>query len=266
MRGHDHGTAAAGNFLEEPHDAFGRHGVEVAGGLVGQQHLRVVQQGACDDQPLLLAPREFERHFVAFGLEVYELEHLVDPFPDLVFALPSRGFHYVIKVHEDIAVGQQLVVLEYDADPAAEVGDVAAPESAQVVACHASFAGEQLHLGVEGFEQGALAAADASDQVNEFARSHTQVHIRQHHLSPAHQLLGRGAAERVVRMVDGCVFQPYDIFFAHRFWSLELFSKDSQNIRTGMPSGRKKRRKPSRDDGSDAFRPEVYNKKALSAE
>ena len=57
VRGHDHGTAAAGNLLEEPHDAFGRHGVEVAGGLVGQQHLRVVQQGACDDQPLLLAPR-----------------------------------------------------------------------------------------------------------------------------------------------------------------------------------------------------------------
>ena len=56
VRGHDHGTAAAGNLLEEPHDAFGRHGVEVAGGLVGQQHLRVAQQGACDDQPLLLAP------------------------------------------------------------------------------------------------------------------------------------------------------------------------------------------------------------------
>ena len=121
VRGHHHGAAAAGDLLEKLHDALGRHGVEVACRFVGQQHLRVVQDRAGDDQPLLLAPREFERHFVAFGPEVYELEHLVDPLPDLVFALPSRGFHHVIEVHEDVAVGEQLVVLEYDADPAAEV-------------------------------------------------------------------------------------------------------------------------------------------------
>ena len=72
VRGHDHGTAAAGNLLEEPHDAFGRHGVEVAGGLVGQQHLRVAQQGACDDQPLLLAPGDtLEIGMLSSGLRGY---------------------------------------------------------------------------------------------------------------------------------------------------------------------------------------------------
>lgn len=56
VRGHDHGTAAAGDLLEKLHDAFGRHGVEVACRFVGQQHLRVVQDRAGDDQSLLLAP------------------------------------------------------------------------------------------------------------------------------------------------------------------------------------------------------------------
>ena len=54
VRGHDHGTAAAGDLLEKLHDAFGRHGVEVACRFVGQQHLigkgRVLRQLIEQDQ------------------------------------------------------------------------------------------------------------------------------------------------------------------------------------------------------------------------
>ena len=41
--------------LEEPHDLGRRAAVEIARGLVGEQDLRVVRQGACDGDALLLA-------------------------------------------------------------------------------------------------------------------------------------------------------------------------------------------------------------------
>ena len=67
VRRHHHGAALRGDLLEQLHDAVGRYRVEVARGLVGQQHLRVVQQGAGDHQPLVLAAREFEGHLLALG-------------------------------------------------------------------------------------------------------------------------------------------------------------------------------------------------------
>ena len=83
MRGHHHGAPLCGDLLEELHDAIGRQGVEVARRFVSQQHPRIVEQGACDDQTLLLAARELEGHLVALRAELHDAEHLVDPLADL---------------------------------------------------------------------------------------------------------------------------------------------------------------------------------------
>ena len=62
--------------------------------------------------------------------------------------LPARGLHHVVKIHKDVAVGEQLVVLEDDADAAAQVGDVLAAQAAQVEARDISLSGKELHLGI----------------------------------------------------------------------------------------------------------------------
>jgi hypothetical protein len=50
--------------LEQRHDLLAGAGVEVAGRLVGQQHLRVADQGAGDGHPLLLAAGQLGRPVV----------------------------------------------------------------------------------------------------------------------------------------------------------------------------------------------------------
>ena len=51
----DDGDALAVEFLEDGHDLDAGAGIEVAGGFVGQHHGRLVDQGAGDGHPLLLA-------------------------------------------------------------------------------------------------------------------------------------------------------------------------------------------------------------------
>ena len=52
---HDDGDARVVEFLEQPHDLDAGAGVEIAGGLVGQDEFRLVDQGAGDGDALLLS-------------------------------------------------------------------------------------------------------------------------------------------------------------------------------------------------------------------
>jgi hypothetical protein len=55
VRGHHHSGAGAVNTLKERHDRFGVGGVEITGGLVGQQNHWSVDEGAGHGNTLLLA-------------------------------------------------------------------------------------------------------------------------------------------------------------------------------------------------------------------
>ena len=56
---HDQGQAAlAVNSPENPHDRPSERGIEAGGGLVPQDHLGLLGEGACDGHTLLLATRE----------------------------------------------------------------------------------------------------------------------------------------------------------------------------------------------------------------
>ena len=98
-------------------------------------------------------------------------------------------------------------------------------EPSQVEAGHAAFAREQLHFGVQRFEQGAFPAPDAAEQINEFARRDAQIHIGEYHLAPLEQFGFGRAAERVVRMINSRVFQSYNVFFTHRAALWNYFPK-----------------------------------------
>ena len=215
MRGHHHGAAALRDPLEEPHDPFGRYGVEVARRLVGQQQLGIVQQRTCDHQTLLFAAREFERHLVALVLQLDHPQHFVDAAADFALVFPPRRLHHVVEVHEDVAVGEELIVLKDDPELAPQIGDVLPAEAAQVESGHFAFARNEPVLGVERLEQRAFAAADAADQIDEFASGHFEVYVCEDHLAAFGEFAGRTGAERVVGVVDGGVAQPDDDLLLH---------------------------------------------------
>ena len=127
------------------------------------------------------------------------------------------------SVDENVMIEADEIVS--DADSAAQVGDVAPFEPSQVEAGHTAFAREQLHFGVQRFEQGAFPAPDAAEQINEFARRDAQIHIGQHHLAPLEQFGFGRAAERIVRMINSRVFQSYNVFFTHRAALWNYFPK-----------------------------------------
>ena len=58
MGDEDDGAALMGEFAEEVEDELAGVGVEVSGGLVGEDNLGVVDEGACDGDALLLAAGE----------------------------------------------------------------------------------------------------------------------------------------------------------------------------------------------------------------
>jgi hypothetical protein len=97
--------------------------VEVAGRLVGDQHRGLAHHGAGDAHALLLAGRELEREagFLA------QQADLVERRPDALVHLAARHAGDGQRqgdVVEHRAVGEQLVVLEHDADQAAEGRDL----------------------------------------------------------------------------------------------------------------------------------------------
>src|SRR5579884_2575660 len=53
--------ASAMQILQQAHDHFAGPEVQVAGGLVSQQNFGVTDQGARENDALLLAPRQFSR-------------------------------------------------------------------------------------------------------------------------------------------------------------------------------------------------------------
>ena len=132
---HDDRGARAIDALEELHDALGRRRVEIAGGLVRDEDGRLVDEGACDGDALLLATGQLIGHALFLAFEADELEHLGDDALHLTARLAddleSEG-----DVVEDGLVGQEPEVLEDRADPAPKLGNLPVGEATKVLAGH----------------------------------------------------------------------------------------------------------------------------------
>jgi hypothetical protein len=72
---HQHGDAVvAVQRQQQAHDLVAAPGVEVAGGLVGQHHRRLGDDGPRDGDPLLLAARQFGRGVVLPAAQAHRLQ------------------------------------------------------------------------------------------------------------------------------------------------------------------------------------------------
>ena len=133
--GHHDGRAAGVDAGEQLHDVDGGGRVEVSGRLVGQQHLRAVDQSARDRDALLLTTGQLVREPLLLAGEADEREHLGHGLLDE----PARGSDHLQRegdVLEDGLVRQQPEVLEDRADVTAEVRHLAVRQRAQVAAEH----------------------------------------------------------------------------------------------------------------------------------
>ncbi len=139
------------------------------------------------------------------------MQNLVDAAADRALVRPARSAHNVVKVVEHVAVDQQLVVLKHDAHAAAQMRYLATPYAAQVEPDDFGVAAAQIDLGIERFEQRALAAADTAYKVDELAGIDTQIDIRQNELV-AHVVAARAAS---VAMEYRYVSQIYDACTIH---------------------------------------------------
>ena len=73
--GHHHGGPGLVDAVEQAHDALARGRVEVAGGLVGQQDQRAVDERPGDGHALLLTARQLVREAVLLAGQADQLEH-----------------------------------------------------------------------------------------------------------------------------------------------------------------------------------------------
>ena len=102
--------------LEQAHDFVGGAGVEVAGGLVGEQDDRVIDQGAGDGDALLLAAGELVGLVLHTAFQAHELQgryRTVAAFTGgHVAVVEQRQLH----VLDGRGARQQVVILEHEAD------------------------------------------------------------------------------------------------------------------------------------------------------
>ena len=116
VRDHQHGDAVV--HVEAPqqvHDLAAALGVEVAGGLVGQQHGRLGDDGAGDRHALLLSARQFGRRVVLPALEADGLQRLGRcgvACGGRLAAVEQRQLHVLLRR----GARQQVEALEHEAE------------------------------------------------------------------------------------------------------------------------------------------------------
>src|SRR5712691_3377816 len=168
MGGQEHGGAAAADVLDEVED-LSRHGlVEIARGLVREEKRGRFDDGAGQGRPLGLALRELRRIRLCSRREPHRLEGLEGLRGDLASGRPEHAEHEG-DVLEDGPAGEELGVLEDDAERAPETGNVRAAQGPDVEPRDLDLAFAGPLVGIEQTEEGGLARPARPAQDDELA-------------------------------------------------------------------------------------------------
>src|SRR5258705_12828805 len=176
VRREEHGGPAAPDVLDQRHDLVGHLVVQVAGGLVGQEQARRLDDGPRQRGPLRLALRELVGKRLGPRGESDRLERGERLGGDVA---PSRAQHAQHEGHvlEDGAPGQELRDLEHDADGPPQARDLGSAERGAVEAGHVDIALGGHFRRVEEPEQGGLARAAGPAQDDEFPLGDMEGHV-----------------------------------------------------------------------------------------
>jgi hypothetical protein len=122
VRRHKDRRAAAIDVEENVENVGARVGVEVAGRLIGQQHLWIVDERPRNRDALLLASGEFGRACVGAVEDSEAVEEFGDSLLDLLERM-ARSAHGVSDVFPDLLVGKEQNVLRDEAYLASQLGN-----------------------------------------------------------------------------------------------------------------------------------------------
>jgi hypothetical protein len=153
--GGDEGGDAFGldDGAEQAHDLLGGLGVELAGGLVGEQELGAGGEGAGDGDALLLAAGELARALFRVAGEADDVEHEGDAFLALAGVHPGDA-----EGDADVLGGGQ------DGDQAEGLEDERDAGAAQLHPLGLGHGGDVLAGDVDGAAVGPVEAADDVEQ------------------------------------------------------------------------------------------------------
>ena len=125
--------------VEQRHDALAGRGIEVAGGLVGEDDQGAVHESTCDRDALLLASRQLVRQSIALLAEADQLQDLRHLRPDHV-ARPADDLEGEGHVLEHGLVREQAEVLEHATEVAPQVRHPPVRELPDLLAGHPDLA------------------------------------------------------------------------------------------------------------------------------
>src|ERR671936_856228 len=123
----------ANDFAEQIHDLERQIGIEVTGRFVGQNQLRIIDEGACDGDPLLLSARQFFGQRVHAMLKPHPFEYLKG-LALLRRERQSEDAHHERDVLKDGEPRDQPEILKDEADVAAIGLNLRRAESVEVAA------------------------------------------------------------------------------------------------------------------------------------
>ena len=155
------GTAFAVEFEEQVADPLAGGAVEVAGGFVGEQHVRLRREGTGNGDPLLLAAGELARIVAQALAEADSLEQFSGALASVGAAFQLQGQHHVLQRIEAV---EQLERLEHEAYMGrADARTLVLVEVAEGVPGETDLAAAGLVEPGEQAEQGRLAGAGTAD-------------------------------------------------------------------------------------------------------
>ena len=175
MSDHDN-QLVPGDLLEDIHDLNRGLAVQGAGGLVGQQDIRVVDQGPGDSHPLHLAAGELVGPLFHLVLQSHLLQGLFRPSAALGLADAGKG-QGQLHVAQHALVGDQVIALEHKADGVVAVG-VPIPVGILLggAAVDDEVAAGVLVQAADNVQQGGLAASGMAQHRHKLALPEAQAH------------------------------------------------------------------------------------------
>ena len=174
---HQHGDAGVGQLLHQFQNLAHHFGVEGAGGLVEQDHVRIHGKGTGNGNALLLAAGQALGVDVGLVGQTHTGQQLVGALGNgfLVLQLEQAGGQFQVLLHGQ--VGEEVEVLEHHAHLLAHSVDVG------IVHLHPfklDGAGGGNLQAVQAAQKGGLAAAGGSDQADHVAAVDVDINALQH--------------------------------------------------------------------------------------
>ncbi len=140
-------------FLEKIEDLCLIFLIQVAGRFVSQEYLRIVDQRPGQGNPLLLPAGQSQRRCVYLVLKAHLLEDMICLLADILFT-PAEHFQRNGNVLQHGPIGEQLEILEYHADVAAQVRNLGRGEAGNVLTVNHDLSTGGFQCDIEESEEG----------------------------------------------------------------------------------------------------------------